>query len=91
VRYLVKMRRIPIRQIAVFAQTDDLGDAGVAKAYRAMGLNDSAILRLNDPSQYRRGRRDIRARPLRTHRLEKDLGHARRKRPFPGGRPRIGG
>ena len=52
VRYLVKMRRIPIRQIAVFAQTDDLGDAGyagVAKAYRAMGLNDSAILRLNYP------------------------------------------
>jgi branched-chain amino acid transport system substrate-binding protein len=52
VRYLVKIRRIPIRQIAVFAQTDDLGDAGyagVAKAYRAMGLNDSAILRLNYP------------------------------------------
>jgi branched-chain amino acid transport system substrate-binding protein len=38
VRYLVKMRRIPVRQIAVFAQQDDLGDAGfagVAKAYRA--------------------------------------------------------
>jgi branched-chain amino acid transport system substrate-binding protein len=52
VRYLVKIRRIPIRQIAVFAQTDDLGDAGyagVAKAYRAMGLNDNAILRLNYP------------------------------------------
>jgi ABC-type branched-subunit amino acid transport system substrate-binding protein len=52
VRYLVKMRRIPARQIAVFAQTDDLGDAGyagVAKAYRAMGINDSAILRLNYP------------------------------------------
>ena len=52
VRYLVKIRKIPIRQIAVFAQTDDLGDAGyagVAKAYRAMGLNDSAILRLNYP------------------------------------------
>ena len=52
VRYLVKIRRIPIRQIAVFAQTDDLGDAGyagVAKTYRAMGLNDSAILRLNYP------------------------------------------
>jgi branched-chain amino acid transport system substrate-binding protein len=50
VRYLVKMRRIPVRQIAVFAQTDDLGDAGyagVAKAYRAMGINDSAILRLS--------------------------------------------
>lgn len=52
VRYLVKLRKIPIRQIAVFAQTDDLGDAGyagVAKTYRAMGLNDSAILRLNYP------------------------------------------
>jgi len=52
VRYLVKLRKIPIRQIAVFAQTDDLGDAGfagVAKAYRAMGLNDSAILRLDYP------------------------------------------
>jgi ABC-type branched-subunit amino acid transport system substrate-binding protein len=52
VRYLVKLRKIPIRQIAVFAQTDDLGDAGyagVAKAYRAMGLNDNAILRLNYP------------------------------------------
>ena len=50
VRYLVKMRRIPVRQIAVFAQTDDLGDAGfagVAKAYRALGINDSAILRLS--------------------------------------------
>ena len=50
VRYLVKMRRIPVRQIAVFAQTDDLGDAGyagVAKAYRALGINDSALLRLS--------------------------------------------
>jgi branched-chain amino acid transport system substrate-binding protein len=52
VRYLVKMRRIPVRQIAVFAQQDDLGDAGfagVAKAYRALGINDNAILRLNYP------------------------------------------
>ena len=52
VRYLVKMRRIPVRQIAVFAQQDDLGDAGfagVAKAYRALGINDSALLRLNYP------------------------------------------
>jgi branched-chain amino acid transport system substrate-binding protein len=49
-RYVFNYR--PSRQIAVFAQTDDLGDAGyagVAKAYRAMGLNDSAILRLNYP------------------------------------------
>nr|WP_245320787.1 ABC transporter substrate-binding protein [Bradyrhizobium lablabi] len=52
VRYLVKIRRIPVRQIAVFAQQDDLGDAGfagVAKAYRALGINDSALLRLNYP------------------------------------------
>src|SRR4029078_10998421 len=52
VRYLVKMRRIPVRQIAVFAQQDDLRDAGyagVAKAYRALGINDNALLRLNYP------------------------------------------
>jgi len=52
VHYLVKIRRIPVRQIAVFAQQDDLGDAGyagVAKAYRALGINDSALLRLNYP------------------------------------------
>jgi branched-chain amino acid transport system substrate-binding protein len=50
VRYLVKLRRIPVKQIAVFAQTDDLGDAGfagVAKAFRALGIDDAAILRLN--------------------------------------------
>ena len=50
VRYLVKMRRIPPRQIAVFAQQDPYGDAGfagVAKAFRALGMSDSAILRLN--------------------------------------------
>jgi ABC-type branched-subunit amino acid transport system substrate-binding protein len=50
VRYLVKLRRIPVRQIAVFAQSDDLGDAGfagVAKAFRALGVSDNAILRLN--------------------------------------------
>ena len=49
-RYLVKMRRMPPRQIAVFAQQDSYGDAGfagVAKAFRALGVNDSAILRLN--------------------------------------------
>jgi ABC-type branched-subunit amino acid transport system substrate-binding protein len=38
VRYLVKMRRIPPRHIAV---------SGVAKAFRALGLSDSLILRLN--------------------------------------------
>ena len=50
VRYLVKIRRLQPRQIAVFAQQDSYGDAGfagVAKAFRAMGANDGAILRLN--------------------------------------------
>ncbi len=50
VRYLVKIRRLQPRQIAVFAQQDSYGDAGfagVAKAFRTMGVNDSAILRLN--------------------------------------------
>jgi branched-chain amino acid transport system substrate-binding protein len=50
VRYLVKMRRIPPNQIAVFAQQDPYGDAGfagVAKAFRALGANDGSILRLN--------------------------------------------
>ena len=50
VRYLVKIRRLQPRQIAVFAQQDSYGDsgfAGVTKAFRSMGVNDSAILRLN--------------------------------------------
>jgi branched-chain amino acid transport system substrate-binding protein len=50
VRYLVKIRRIPPRQIAVFAQSDPFGDAGfsgVAKAFRALGLGDNAVMRLN--------------------------------------------
>ena len=50
VRYLVKIRRLQPRQIAVFAQQDSYGDsgfAGVAKAFRSLGVNDSAILRLN--------------------------------------------
>jgi branched-chain amino acid transport system substrate-binding protein len=50
VRYLVKLRRIPPNQIAVFAQQDPYGDtgfAGVAKAFRALGVDDSTILRLN--------------------------------------------
>jgi ABC-type branched-subunit amino acid transport system substrate-binding protein len=50
VRYLVKMRRLQPRQIAVFAQQDGFGDAGfagVSKAYRALGVSDSGILRLN--------------------------------------------
>jgi branched-chain amino acid transport system substrate-binding protein len=50
VRYLVKMRRLQPNQIAVFAQQDPYGDAGfagVAKAFRALGVNDGGILRLN--------------------------------------------
>jgi branched-chain amino acid transport system substrate-binding protein len=50
VRYLVKLRRLQPRQIAVFAQGDSFGDAGfagVAKAFRALGVSDTAILRLN--------------------------------------------
>jgi ABC-type branched-subunit amino acid transport system substrate-binding protein len=50
VRYLVKLRKLQPRQIAVFAQQDSYGDAGfagVAKAFRALGVNDSAIVRLN--------------------------------------------
>ncbi|MGA7806260.1 ABC transporter substrate-binding protein [Bradyrhizobium sp.] len=50
VRYLLKMRKLQPRQIAVFAENDGYGDAafaGVAKAFRVLGINDSAILRLN--------------------------------------------
>ena len=49
VRYLVKMRHLRPEQIAVFAQHDAFGDAGfagVAKAMRVLGGDDSAILRL---------------------------------------------
>jgi len=58
VRYLLKIRHLQPRQIAVFAQDDAYGEAGfagVAKAYRALGLNDSAILRLN----YKRNTIDV--------------------------------
>jgi branched-chain amino acid transport system substrate-binding protein len=50
VHYLVKVRRLKPEQIAVFAQQDPYGDsgfAGVAKAVRSLGGNDSTILRLN--------------------------------------------
>jgi branched-chain amino acid transport system substrate-binding protein len=50
VRYLIKIRKLQPRQIAVFAQSDAFGDAGfagVAKAFRALGISDSTILRLN--------------------------------------------
>ncbi|WP_365856612.1 ABC transporter substrate-binding protein [Bradyrhizobium sp.] len=58
VRYLVKMRKIPLKQIAVFAQQDSYGDAGfmgVAKAFRVMGANDAGILRLG----YKRNTVDV--------------------------------
>jgi ABC-type branched-subunit amino acid transport system substrate-binding protein len=58
VRYLVKLRRIPARQIAVFAQQDTYGDsgfAGVAKAVRSLGVSDAAIVRLN----YKRNTVDV--------------------------------
>ena len=50
VHYLVKVKRLRPEQIAVFAQQDAYGDsgfAGVAKAIRSLGGNDSTILRLN--------------------------------------------
>ena len=50
VHYLVKVRHLKPNQIAVFAQQDAYGDsgfAGVAKAIRAFGGDDNAILRLN--------------------------------------------
>ena len=58
VNYLIKVRRVQPRQIAVFAQQDAYGDAGfagVAKAFRALGANDSAILRMN----YKRNTIDV--------------------------------
>lgn len=58
VRYLIKIRRLQPRQIAVFAQQDSYGDAGfagVAKAFRALGVSDSAILRLG----YKRNTVDV--------------------------------
>lgn len=50
VHYLVKMRHLQPRQIAVFAQDDAFGDAGyagVVKAFRTLGVNDNGILRVN--------------------------------------------
>ena len=58
VHYLIKIKRLQPRQIAVFAQQDSYGDAGfagVAKAFRSMGVSDSAILRLN----YKRNTVDV--------------------------------
>lgn len=50
VRYLVKVRRIALRDIAVFAQDDAFGDAGyegVAKAMRTLPNPPDTVLRLN--------------------------------------------
>ena len=58
VRYLVKLRRLPARDIAVFAQQDSYGDAGfsgVAKAFRSLGLADTSIVRFN----YKRNTVDV--------------------------------
>ncbi len=58
VHYLIKIKRLQPRQIAVFAQQDSYGDAGfagVAKAFRTMGVSDSSILRLN----YKRNTVDV--------------------------------
>jgi ABC-type branched-subunit amino acid transport system substrate-binding protein len=58
VHYLTKLRRLQPKQIAVFAQQDSYGDAGfagVAKAFRALGVGDSGIVRLN----YKRNTVDV--------------------------------
>ena len=58
VHYLVKVRHLRPNQIAVFAQQDAYGDSGfsgVAKAIRALGGDDNAILRLN----YQRNTLDV--------------------------------
>jgi ABC-type branched-subunit amino acid transport system substrate-binding protein len=49
VRYLLKIRKLKPNQIAAFYENDDFGKqgfAGIAKAFRAVGLDDTAILRL---------------------------------------------
>ena len=58
VHYLIKVRKLQPRQIAVFAQADAYGDAGfagVAKAFRTLGIGDASILRLN----YKRNTVDV--------------------------------
>jgi ABC-type branched-subunit amino acid transport system substrate-binding protein len=58
VQYLIKIKRLQPRQIAVFAQQDSYGDsgfAGVSKAFRVLGLGDTAILRLG----YKRNTVDV--------------------------------
>jgi ABC-type branched-subunit amino acid transport system substrate-binding protein len=51
VRYLVKIKRIPPKQIAVLTQADAFGDegfAGVTKAFRTLNINDP-VTRFNYP------------------------------------------
>src|SRR5215470_17579632 len=63
----MNVRRVPPEQIAVFAQQDAYGDAGfagVAKAMRALRLDDASLLRLN----YRRNTVDVAVTQLRAHR-----------------------
>ena len=70
VHYLVKVRRLMPEQIAVFAQQDAYGDsgfAGVAKAIRSLGGNDSTILRLN----YQRNTVDVDDAVAQLHRTTK--------------------
>jgi ABC-type branched-subunit amino acid transport system substrate-binding protein len=58
VHYLVKVRRLQPRQIAVFAQQDGYGEAGyagVVKAMRALGAGDTVALRLG----YKRNTVDV--------------------------------
>src|SRR6202035_4051923 len=58
VHYLIRIRKLQPRQIAVFAQADSFGDAGfagVAKAFRTLGIGDASILRLN----YKRNTVDV--------------------------------
>jgi branched-chain amino acid transport system substrate-binding protein len=49
VRYLLKIRKLKPNQIAAFGENDAFGDqgfAGMAKAFRALGVSDASILRL---------------------------------------------
>ena len=81
VRYLIKMRQLQPRQIAVFAQQDSYGDAGfagVAKAMRALGVSDGAILRLD----YKRNTVDVDEAVNQLKRAED-----RRSRPWSWSRP----
>ncbi len=58
VRYLVRVRRIQPKQIAVFAQDDTYGNsgfAGVTKAMRALNPRDSTVVRLG----YKRNTVDV--------------------------------